>query len=165
MTGTRAYLPFTHSRLNDSHTNTRLPYLECGTARWCRSPLCWWPCPLARSRSQFPPSRQSPGTPRRWQLGTTSGAFKKQKLSQREDEQPGGGTRLDVSSTSFLLIQQLYLCDDEPTGHPQPGFGTKVAGDHDAEAGFRKPELGGAGVHDLVHHHHRSAAVGLSGLN
>lgn len=40
-----------------------------------------------------------------------------------------------------------------------------MAGDHDAEAGFRKPKLGGAGVHDLVHHHHRTAAVGLSGLN
>lgn len=40
-----------------------------------------------------------------------------------------------------------------------------MAGDHDAEAGFRKPELGRAGVHDLVHHHHRSTAVSLAGLN
>lgn len=95
--------------------------------------------------------------------------------------QPGGGEQtvnskgtqihsqwwlnLDISSILFLQIQQLYLCNDEPTGHPQAGFGTKVAGDHDAEAGFRKPELGGAGIHDLVHHHHRPAAVGLSGLN
>lgn len=61
--------------------------------------------------------------------------------------------------------QQPYLGNDEPTGHPQAGFGPKVAGDHDAEAGFGEPELGRAGVHELVHHHHGSAAVGLRGLN
>lgn len=72
---------------------------------------------------------------------------------------------LDISSIVVLPIQQLYLCNDEPTGHSQAGFGTKVTGDHDAEAGFWKPELGGAGVHDLVHHHHGTTAVGLSGLN
>lgn len=40
-----------------------------------------------------------------------------------------------------------------------------MAGDHDTEASFRKPELRGAGVHDLIHHHHRSTAVSLAGLN
>lgn len=61
--------------------------------------------------------------------------------------------------------RQLYLCDNEATGHAQTGFGSKMAGDHDAEASFWKPELRRAGVHDLVHHHHRSAAVSLAGLN
>lgn len=40
-----------------------------------------------------------------------------------------------------------------------------MAGDHDTETSFRKPELRGAGVYDLVHHHHGSTAVSLAGLN
>lgn len=60
---------------------------------------------------------------------------------------------------------RLYLCDDETTGHAETRLGSKVSGDHDAEAGFWKPELGGAGVHDLVHHHHRATAVSFAGLD
>lgn len=58
-----------------------------------------------------------------------------------------------------------YLCYDKATGHAQAGFGSEVAGDHDTEAGFWKSELGRAGVHDLIHHHHRAAAVSLAGLD
>ena len=59
----------------------------------------------------------------------------------------------------------LYLCNDEATGHAQTGLGSKMAGDHDTEASLWKPELRRAGVHDLIHHHYRAAAVSLAGLD
>lgn len=60
---------------------------------------------------------------------------------------------------------RLYLCNDEAAGHAQTGLGSKMAGDHNAEAGLWEPELWRAGVHDLVHHHHRATAVRITGLH
>lgn len=137
--------------------------------RWYRSPPISWRCPPAHFHSQSQPYHPPLASPCHWHLGTTSGAFKKKKLSQRADEQPGASpasTHTNARSERRAFAQkQLYLCDDEPTGHPQAGFGSKMACDHNAEAGFWKSELGRAGVHDLIHHHNRATAVGLSGLN
>lgn len=89
----------------------------------------------------------------------------------------GGASRIWGWSCTLIIIAvaakpsyssnngQLYLCNNEATGHAQTSFGSKMAGDHDTEPSFWKPELRGAGVHDLVHHHHRSTAVSLGGLN
>ena len=71
-----------------------------------------------------------------------------------------------ISSKSYWSNNvHLYLCNDEAAGHAQTGFGSKMAGDHDTEARFWKPELWRAVVHDLVHHDHRPTAVFLGGLD
>lgn len=79
-----------------------------------------------------------------------------------------GGLTLGSAITSQGLLQgpcphgalrQAHLVDYDPAGHPQSGPGPKLIGDHDAQARLGEAELGRAGAHDLVHHHHRVFAV------
>lgn len=139
-------------------------YWEDQTGR-CRfpppPPPPQWVCPRVRCHSPCPPCRQSLASPCRWLPGPTSGAFRRETLN------PGRahGVHVDTGQRQSATTPRVYLGDDEAARHAQAGLGSKVAGDHDPQARFGEAELGRAGVHDLVHHYHRAAAVGLGGLH
>lgn len=83
---------------------TWITYLECETARWFRFLPLRWVCPPARSRSRSQPSRQSLVSPHRWQLGPTSGAFRKNKLSQRAREQTRSSSDCWATAKTFTVL-------------------------------------------------------------